>query len=135
MGGPEQYSAIFKDPSIWEERFEKPFNVSDYNDRFILYFGEEINISDDGGTINTGETMQRVVMLTYFAFTTLSTVGFGDYHPRSDLERFFCAFILLFGVACFSLIMGTFQEILIEFQDFNKDINEGDMLRSFFGVL
>ena len=23
----------------------------------------------------------------YFAFTTLSTVGFGDYTPRSDVER------------------------------------------------
>ena len=73
--------------------------------------------------------------MTYFAFTTLSTVGFGDYHPRSDVERFFCAFILLFGVACFSLIMGTFTEILDEFQNYNKDINHGEELRRFFGVL
>jgi hypothetical protein len=76
-----------------------------------------------------------LVALTYFAFTTLSTVGFGDFHPRSDLERFLTGFILLIGVACFSLIMGTFTEILVEFQDFNKDINFGDSLTRFFGVL
>ena len=79
--------------------------------------------------------MKRLIALTYFAFTTLSTVGFGDFHPRSDLERFFCAFILLFGVACFSIIMGTYTEFLTEFQNFNKDIDFGDELRRFFGVL
>ena len=48
----------------------------------------------------------------YFAFTSLSTVGFGDFAPRSDLERVIGAFVLLFGVAIFSLIMANFMEIL-----------------------
>ena len=48
----------------------------------------------------------------YYAFTSLSTVGFGDYHPRSDEERVLCAFILLFGVAIFSYIMGNFIEMI-----------------------
>ena len=42
----------------------------------------------------------------YFAFTTLSTIGLGDYYPKSDLERLFGSFLLLFGVALFSFIMG-----------------------------
>ena len=76
----------------------------DFSERFIIYFGmQDTNM------------LKRLITITYFAFTTLSTVGFGDYHPRSDLERFFCAWILLVGVACFSLIMGTFTEILDEF--------------------
>lgn len=54
-----------------------------------------------------------MLIVTYFAFTTLSTVGFGDYHPRSDSERAVCAIILLVGVAIFSYIMGNFIEILI----------------------
>ena len=77
----------------------------------------------------------RIIIVTYFAFTSLSTVGFGDYHPRSDYERLLCAFILLFGVAIFSLIMGTFTEILDEFQNFNKSIEYGDDLARFFGLL
>ena len=34
----------------------------------------------------------------YYAFTSLSTVGFGDFgdmHPENNFERGFCAFILL----------------------------------------
>ena len=45
-------------------------------------------------------------MAVYFTFTTLSTVGFGDYHPRSDIERIVGAVILFFGVAIFSIFMG-----------------------------
>jgi len=37
----------------------------------------------------------------YFSFTSLSTVGFGDYHPRSNSERLIGAAMLVFGVAIF----------------------------------
>lgn len=67
--------------------------------------------------------------------TSLSTVGFGDYHPRSDFERVFIALVLLFGVAIFSYIMGNFQEILSQFKSYNDEIEEGDRLNKFFGVL
>jgi len=50
--------------------------------------------------------------LTYFAFTSLSTVGFGDYAPISNLERAVGAFMLLSGVAIFSYIMGNFIEMI-----------------------
>jgi hypothetical protein len=61
-------------------------------------------------------------------FTSLSTVGFGDLHPRGDFERLACAFILLFGVAIFSYIMGIFIEILEQFQNYNADLDYGDSL-------
>ena len=54
----------------------------------------------------------RCLVVIYFAFTSLSTVGFGDYHPKSDEERIFVAFLLLVGVATFSYIMGIFINIL-----------------------
>jgi hypothetical protein len=57
-------------------------------------------------------SIQIAIAVTYFAFTSLSTVGFGDLHPRSDYERLITAFILLFGVAIFSYVMGNFIEIL-----------------------
>ena len=49
-----------------------------------------------------------LIAYLYFSFTSLTTVGFGDYNPRSDIERLFIAFGLLFGVAIFSFIMGEF---------------------------
>ena len=58
---------------------------------------------------------QILIILTYFAFTSLSTVGFGDYAPRSNLERLVGAFMLLSGVAIFSYIMGNFIDIMINF--------------------
>jgi len=76
-----------------------------------------------------------IVSTMYFAFTSLSTVGFGDYHPVNDIERVFGAFILLFGVAIFSIIMGNFIEILNFINTFNADIDEGDDLSKFFGTI
>jgi len=35
--------------------------------------------------------------MTYFAFTSLSTVGFGDYYPKNSFERIVCAFIIFGG--------------------------------------
>lgn len=59
---------------------------------------------------------RSAVVVTYYAFTSLSTVGFGDYHPRSDNERLFIAFVLLCGVSIFSFIMGNFIAILNQFK-------------------
>jgi hypothetical protein len=71
---------------------------------------------------------ERTVLAMYYSFTTLSTVGFGDYNPRSDSERMLIAFILPFGVAIFSYIMGNFLDILKQFNDFNADLEEQDAL-------
>ena len=81
-------------------------------------------------------TPSRVSLITtYFAFTSLSTVGFGDFHPRSNAERLFCALIILFGVAIFSMIMGDFIDILHAFQSLNETLDDGDNLMKFFGTI
>jgi hypothetical protein len=75
------------------------------------------------------------VIVSYFMFTSLSTVGFGDYHPRSNTERLFVTVVLLFGVAIQSYIMGNFAGILAQFKDYNDELEEGDLLTEFFGIL
>ena len=62
--------------------------------------------------LNNFSHSKVTIVATYFAFTSLSTVGFGDYYPVSDMERLVGAFVLLFGVAIFSYIMGNFINIL-----------------------
>ena len=79
--------------------------------------------------------LYQCIAVMYFAFTSLSTVGFGDYHPRSDEERLLCAFILLFGVAIFSYIMGNFIEMIGTYQELNADLDDGDNLTRFFGLI
>jgi hypothetical protein len=72
-----------------------------YYDNFIVYY----DLANKSAT-------HKTVTLTYFAFTTLSTVGFGDYAPRSDVERIVGSLILLMGVAIFSYVMGIFSDLL-----------------------
>lgn len=70
----------------------------------------------------------QMASVVYWAFTTLSTVGFGDYNARSNFERVFCSFIFLFGVSVFSYIMGIFINILDEISKLNSDLDDGDHL-------
>jgi hypothetical protein len=78
---------------------------------------------------------RNLIIGLYFGFTTLSTVGFGDYAPRSDVERSFGAFILLSGVAMFSYLMGNFIDILGSYQNLNAELDDGDTLARFFGMM
>jgi len=78
---------------------------------------------------------QKTIAITYFSFTSLSTVGFGDMHPRNDMERFLTAFVLLFGVAIFSIVMGNFIEISDSFLKMNEEFDDGDNLSKFFGLI
>ena len=57
---------------------------------------------------------ENVSVVMYFMFTTLSTVGFGDFNPKSELERLLMTFILIIGVACFAYIMSQLISIVLE---------------------
>jgi hypothetical protein len=63
------------------------------------------------------------IILVYFMFTTLTTVGFGDYVPKSDFERIIISAGLLFGVSIFSYIMGEFLEMINATDDTTDDAN------------
>ena len=67
---------------------------------------------------------RQLVISSYYALTTLSTVGYGDFYPISNRERMFAVLIMLGGVAFFSYIMGSFIEILSNYdsRDSNADL-------------
>ena len=73
--------------------------------------------------------------MAYFSFTTLSTVGFGDFHPGTSGERLFMVFIMVGGIMCFSYIMGLFTEILNVFFEIDSEIEDHEQLDKFWGVL
>ena len=79
--------------------------------------------------------MEQALIVMYFAFTSLSTVGFGDFYPVNDYERLLCSALLLFGVAIFSYIMGNFIEILDQFKRMNEGLDEGESLTKFLCTL
>ena len=72
--------------------------------------------------------------MMYWAFTTLSTVGFGDFYPMSNYERGLCSIGFLMGVAVFSYIMGNFAEIIAFLLEIDRDLEEGDKLTVFLDM-
>lgn len=44
------------------------------------------------------------IRTTYFALTTLTTIGLGDYHPKNNAERICMCFMMICGVATFTII-------------------------------
>lgn len=80
-------------------------------------------------------TFHKLTLMVYYASTSLSTVGFGDYYPISDNERLFTVIILLFGVMIFSYIMGEFINILESYRNLEADLDDGEQLQKFFGLL
>jgi hypothetical protein len=56
-------------------------------------------------------------MLSYYALTTLSTVGYGDFLPRNSPEKLMMSVVLLVGVTIFSLIMNKLMDVLKDFKE------------------
>ena len=76
---------------------------------------ESWDITDSNGLESTTIGM-------YYALTSLSTIGFGDYYPKTDAERLYVSFMLLFGVAIFSFIMGEIRFMISSFTGFDQDL-------------
>lgn len=55
--------------------------------------------------LNKDSDIEVLVKNMYFAFTTLSTVGFGDLHPKNSIERVLTTLIMLGGTMFFSYTM------------------------------
>jgi len=75
------------------------------------------------------------VSLTYFVFTSFSTVGLGDLHPQSSLERIVCAILLVFGVMMTSIVMDNFSLMLKQIKNFNTTFEDSVQLSLFMGTL
>ena len=68
-----------------------------------------------------------MVKVWYFGLTTLSTIGFGDYLPKSTYEKLIIAFVMLFGVVVFSYIMGNLIEIMLNINNIDLKPNHKEL--------
>lgn len=53
----------------------------------------------------------RYVGALYWAFTTMTTVGYGDILPMNDGERLYCSIIMVLGATVFGYIVGSVSAI------------------------
>ena len=89
----------------------------------------------DAYSLNSVSKYHKTIISLYYSFTSLSTVGFGDFHPKSNLERIFCSIMLVAGVMIFSYIMGNFIAMIEGYKEMKSDIEHDDSLSKFFGLL
>jgi hypothetical protein len=77
----------------------------------------------------------KLIKLLYYSCTSLTTIGLGDFHPKADLERVVCAFLILFGVMLFSFISSNLIVILQNFRDYMQPVGDADKLNKFIFTL
>jgi hypothetical protein len=82
-----------------------------------------------------GTEFEAVIIVTYYAFTTLSTIGYGDKHPKSDIERMVASLIMLIGVVVFSFIMDSFTKIVLTLKKAYKENDDPERLTGWFNIL
>jgi len=68
-------------------------------------------------------------------FTTLTTVGLGDYYPVGNLERLFGIVMMFVGVLIFSYVIGIYGEILEKFKEIEMEFDEGNKLGQFIDTI
>ncbi len=54
----------------------------------------------------------------------MTTVGYGDFYPVTEAERWYGIFLMIFGGFVFSLITGSLSSILSSVDASNAALNE-----------
>lgn len=73
------------------------------------------------------DDMDKLILCMYYALTTLSTVGYGDYRPVSVVEKIFGSIIQIIGVTFFSILMNQFIDVVVSFRGNNGGQNENKL--------
>ncbi|CEO97275.1 hypothetical protein PBRA_000620 [Plasmodiophora brassicae] len=69
----------------------------------------------NGAAIKDHNAFERYVISMYFAFTTLTTVGFGDLTPKTRPEMVFAMLLFVIGVLLFSYTMANVTSLFYEY--------------------
>lgn len=80
-------------------------------------------------------THHRYTAALYWAMTTLSTVGYGDFHARTDREMLFSIVVELCGGISFAMLVGSLSAVLTSRSASETIFNEKmDSVREFLRV-
>lgn len=78
---------------------------------------------------------ENAIIGVYYALTSMSTVGFGDFAPRSNPERLYITLILIFGVSVFSYCLSSLKDLIDQSKEFGKEFDDREALEKFLNVL
>ena len=88
----------------------------------IKFQGYYSFLSNDGWDYSTNNGIEVTIMAMYYSLTSLSTCGFGDLYPVTDVERVICSFMLLSGVSVFSYVLGELQYMVTNMEALYRDL-------------
>jgi potassium large conductance calcium-activated channel subfamily M alpha protein 1 len=74
--------------------------------------GDPLSLTANYPKLETSMGSIDFYTVCYYTFVTISTVGYGDFSPRTLMGRIFVVFVILGGVAFFSVETGNFINIL-----------------------
>jgi len=63
--------------------------------------------------LDEGDVGGQYIASLYWAFTTMTTVGYGDVTPQNDAERIYCTMIMVMGATIFGYIVGSVGALAI----------------------
>jgi len=102
---------------------------------------DELNIRnhiDVDAVVSYADRRTSYITSLYWAFTTLTTVGFGDIVPSTNIERLFAMFVMLMGSVIYATIFGNVSLLV---QNFDKQharlrraLNQMSSLADFYNL-
>ena len=69
---------------------------------------------EDASCADEDSWPRRYLMAIYWSITTMSTVGYGDLIPSSDMERAYNLIAMIFGVAFYSYIIASISSLVLQ---------------------
>lgn len=86
---------------------------------YLINFVEFSWLSIDGKYEK--DWISRYIMSIYWAFTTMSTVGYGDITPQNNGERVFCMIAMMIGAILFGYLVNTVGGILNRMEEKSRE--------------
>jgi len=87
--------------------------------KYLLYFGAIVAIGSGGFYIIGGDEWS-IIDSIYMTIITLSTVGFGEVYPLSDLGKLWTVIVIIFGVSGFAAIIYELGAELIQMNTYRS---------------
>jgi len=88
--------------------------------KFFAYFTILISVGTLGFYF-IGGNQWSLIDSFYMTIITMTTVGFGEVHPLSDLGRLWTSFVIVFGVSGFLYMLSEIGAELVEFRVYKEN--------------
>lgn len=70
------------------------------------------------------DPMSAYNLALYWAVTTLTTVGYGDITPASNISRIYTMFVMMIGVGSYGIIIGNFSRMIMLADKYKEEKKE-----------